>query len=240
MRERSIPKGTLYFPDICRELKRGKAVGDCGSPGRHRPKSLMAFFGKGFFSDFVYEKSDWDYKTFQVDADLKAANEKTAQALNATDPDLKPFKARGGKLIVYHGWNDPAISALNTVNYYQSVIAKMGQKEARLFRPAVHGAGRAALWRGPRSGFVRSKSVTGVRRSAHSVEGALEQWVEKGTAPSTIIASKFEGQDRTHARDDAPAMPLSAGSEVQRERRYERRVEFFLSEIREALNHEGH
>ena len=96
-------------------------------------KSLMAAFANGFFSDFVYEKTDWDLKTFSVDAGLKAATEKTAQALNATDPDLKPFQARGGKLILYHGWNDPAISALNTVNYYESVIQTMGQKEVDSF-----------------------------------------------------------------------------------------------------------
>ena len=63
----------------------------------------MAFFGIGFFSNFVYEKSDWDYKSFVVDAGLKAAVEKTAKALDATDTDLKAFKARGGKLILYHG-----------------------------------------------------------------------------------------------------------------------------------------
>jgi hypothetical protein len=48
-------------------------------------KSFMASFANGFFSDFVLGKSDWDYKTYKVDADLKAANERTAQALNATD-----------------------------------------------------------------------------------------------------------------------------------------------------------
>jgi hypothetical protein len=171
-------------------------------------KSLMAFFGKGFFSGFVYEKPDWDFKDFHVDVDLKAANDKTAQALNATDPDLKPFKARGGKLIVYHGWNDPAISALNSVNYYQSVIAKMGEKNV--------------------DGFVRLYMVPGVQHCGggpgadsfeeiggdptHSAEGALELWVEKGTAPTTIIASKFEGPDRSHAKMTRPlcSYPQSA------------------------------
>ncbi len=96
-------------------------------------KSLMAFFGLGFFSNMVYEDSGWDYKTFTLEAGMKAAEEKTANALNAVDADLKPFKARGGKLILYHGWNDPAIPAINTVNYYQSVVAKMGQRDADSF-----------------------------------------------------------------------------------------------------------
>ncbi len=138
-----------------------------------------------------------------VDADLKAANDKTAQALNATDPDLKAFKARGGKLIVYHGWNDPAISALNTVNYYQSVIAKMGQKEADSFVRLYMAPGVQHCAGGP--GADSFEEIGG--DPAHSAEGALEQWAEKGTAPSTIIASKFEGQDRTHAKMTRPLCP---------------------------------
>src|SRR5262249_59045265 len=96
-------------------------------------KSIAASFANGFFANFVFGKPDWDYKTFNVDADLKAANEKTAQALNATDPDLTPFKARGGKLVLYHGWNDPAITPLSTINYYESVIKKLGEKDVASF-----------------------------------------------------------------------------------------------------------
>ncbi len=92
------------------------------APGR----SLMAAFGTGYFSDMVYSNPNWDLKSFRVETGLPLAVEKTAQALNSTDPDLKPFYSRGGKLILYHGWNDPAIPALNTVNYYQSVIGKLG------------------------------------------------------------------------------------------------------------------
>ncbi len=119
-------------------------------------KSLMAYFGIGYFSNFVYEKADWDYKTFTVDAGLKAADEKTAEALNAIDPDLKAFKARGGKLILYHGWNDPAISALNTINYYESVDAEDGKEECGLVCAAVYGSGNAALHGGAGAGFVRA------------------------------------------------------------------------------------
>ncbi len=46
---------------------------------------------------------DWDYKTFTLEAGLKAADEKTASALNATDAGPGPFKARGGKLICITG-----------------------------------------------------------------------------------------------------------------------------------------
>jgi feruloyl esterase len=135
---------------------------------------------------------------------LKAANEKTAQALNATDADLKSFKARGGKLILYHGWNDPAITALNTVNYYDSVIAKMGSNDVDSFvrlymAPGVQHCGGGP---GPDSfGAVGDLKFDDPQRS---MDASLEQWVEKGTVPSTIIASKFEGQDRTHAKMTRP------------------------------------
>jgi hypothetical protein len=56
----------------------------------------MAFFGFNYFSQMVYGKADWDYRTFEFDADLRTAIEKTGLALDANDPDLGPFNARGG------------------------------------------------------------------------------------------------------------------------------------------------
>jgi feruloyl esterase len=167
-------------------------------------KSLMAFFDNGFFSAFVYEKADWDYKTFTVDAGLKAANEKTAQALNATDADLKPFKDHGGKLILYHGWNDPAISALNTVNYYDSVMKKMGQKEVESFVRLYMAPGVQHCEGGPGPDSFGAVGDLNYEDASHSVQAALEKWVEKGSAPGTIIASKFEGQDHSHAKMTRP------------------------------------
>jgi feruloyl esterase len=161
-------------------------------------KSLIAFFGLGFFSNMVYEKSDWDYKTFTLEAGLKAAEEKTASALNATDPDLKPFKARGGKLILYHGWDDPAISALNTVNYFQSVVAKMGQERVDSFLRLYMAPGVQHCGDGPGPDSFGQVGQLGSADPQHSVYASLEQWVEKGMAPSTIIATKYAPNDPNH------------------------------------------
>ena len=63
----------------------------------------------------VYENLNWDWKSFDLDRDLKVVDEKVGTIINAINPDLSAFKARGGKLILYHGWNDTAISPGNTI-----------------------------------------------------------------------------------------------------------------------------
>ena len=200
-------KGQVVYPGYLPGAEEGQDGWGLWITGPSPVKSLMAFFGNGFFSDFVFGKSDWDYKTFKVDADLKAANERNAQALNATDPYLKPFKARGGKLILYHGWNDPAITALNTIDYYESVIKKMGQKDVDSFVRLYMAPGVQHCAGGPGPDSFGAIGDLKFDDPQHSVDASLEQWVEKGTAPSTIIASKFEGQDRTHAKMTRPLCP---------------------------------
>jgi Tannase and feruloyl esterase len=175
-------------------------------------KSLIAVFGLGYFSNMVYETPNWNYRTFAGESGFNAAHEKTAKALNAVDPDLGPFKARGGKLIVYHGWNDPAIPALNTVNYYDKVIAKMGQHDADSFLRLYMVPGMQHCDNGPGADSFGQVGQMNFDDPRHSVDAALEQWVEKGTAPSTIIASKYEGDDHQHAKMTRPlcAYPQTA------------------------------
>jgi tannase/feruloyl esterase len=191
--------GHLLFPGYLPGAEDGPGGWGLWITGRTAGTSLMAFFGKGFFSDFVYEKPDWDFKTFNVDAGLKAADEKTAAALNAIDPDLKAFKARGGKLILYHGWNDPAIPALNTIDYYDSVREKMGAQDADSLVRLYMVPGMQHCGGGPGADSFGAVGDLKFDDPQHSVDAALEQWVEKGTAPGTIVASKFEEQDRAHA-----------------------------------------
>jgi hypothetical protein len=174
-------------------------------------KSLMAFFGIGYFADVVYEAPDWDYKTFRLEAALNLADARTAGALNATDADLKPFDARGGKLILYHGWNDPAIPALNTVNYYQSVLAKMGG-EADSFVRLYMVPGMQHCDDGPGTDSFGQVGQLTFDDPGRSLDASLERWVEKGVAPGTIIASKYSADDRVHPKMTRPlcAYPQAA------------------------------
>lgn len=198
---------TELFPGYVPGAEGGEGGWALWITGPAPAKSLMAFFGINYFSNFVYEKPDWDYKTFQVDSGLKAAEQKTGDALNAINPDLRPFKARGGKLILYHGWDDPAIAAPNTINYYNTVIAKMGQREGDSFVRLYMAPGVQHCGGGPGPDSFGAVGDLNFADPKHSLDAALESWVEKGAAPGMVIASKFSGEDHGHATMTRPLCP---------------------------------
>lgn len=186
--------GSLIFPGYLPGAEDGPSGWGAWITGTEPGKSLLFAFGGGYFSNMVYEKSDWDYKSTKVGDGLKAAEKKTAKILNATDSNLGPFKAHGGKLILYHGWNDAAISALNAVNYYNSMASKMGQAETEAFSRLYMVPGLQHCGGGPGANSF-GQLGQGAPDPQHNIELALEQWVEKGIAPSEILATKFEDDD---------------------------------------------
>jgi feruloyl esterase len=126
-----------------------------------------------YFRYVVHEDPNWDWHSFDADRDVTLGDEKGQQTLNAVDPDLRRFAARGGKLILNHGWADPALAPQNTIDYYESVSAKLGKRtpdSVRLFMiPRVgHGGGRGT--------------------DQFNALAALERWVEAGMAPDRITA----------------------------------------------------
>jgi hypothetical protein len=97
--------------------------------------------------------------------------------INPADPDLHPFQAHGGKLIMVHGWADPSVMPEPDVDYYKLATATMGgsdaiQSFARLFMvPGMqHCAG-------------------GEGATAFDYVGALDKWVEQDKAPSELIGA---------------------------------------------------
>jgi hypothetical protein len=167
-------------------------------------KSLLFAFGKGFFSDMVYDQADWDYQKANLDEAVAAADKKFAGVLNATEANLKPFSSRGGKLIIYHGWNDAAISALNTINYYESVRSKMGKQDADSFLRLFMVPGLQHCGGGPGPDVFGQMGFSTANDPQHNMYLALEQWVEKGTAPTTVIATKQSGEGAAAAKMTRP------------------------------------
>jgi len=150
-----------------------------------------ANLGLPFFQYIVFENPEWDYRTFKFevapgfDNDVQFVDDKLAAIFNATNPDLRPFQINGGKLIQYHGWSDPDITPLNSINYYESVENAT---------PGTRGFYRLFLVPG------MQHCTGGPGPGKFDTIAALEQWVEKGVAPDQIVASHVNGSgvvDRT-------------------------------------------
>ena len=190
--------GDQIYPGLLPGAETGPGGWATWITGSKLGDSAIFAYGTGYFSNMVYADPHWDYKTFNVDDGIKMAVEKTAKALDATDPNLKPFAGRGGKLILYHGWNDPAISPLSTIDYYQQLQAANSDPQSfvRLFM--VPGMQHCYGGPGPSSfGQFGGRPSAGPDDTQHDISLALEQWVEKGVAPEKVIAAKIEADPKT-------------------------------------------
>jgi feruloyl esterase len=156
--------------------------------GESLGKSSGFFFGKEYFTNMVYQDRSWDYYNANVNEALKAADQRTGAALNATDPDLSKLAKHGGKIILYHGWNDPAIPATATVAYFDAMEKKMGGSAVNGFTRLYMVPGMQHCGGGPGATAIGGNAAP--YEPEKNILSALEQWVEKGVAPGMIIASK--------------------------------------------------
>jgi len=151
----------------------------------------VSLYTQGYFRYMVFDDPSWNALTAKTNAAVHAADAKTAQTLNATDPDLSLFAARGGKLILYHGWNDPAISPLNTVHYYEEVKAKMGDAKTADFLRLYMVPGMGHCAGGSGAAAFGQFGLTTAKGPEYGIFDALEKWEELDTAPGSIIATKY-------------------------------------------------
>ena len=164
-------------------------------------------YALAFMRGFVFEDPAWDPAGFDVLRDGALAEGKIAPVLDAVSSDVRRFVERGGKLILWHGWNDPLVSPFATVDYYTRVVdalgAETGRRAVRLFMaPGVeHGRG------GPGADQF-GQFAGGTGDPDRSVAAALQRWVERGIAPERLIASR--AQDPKNAASGSRTRPLCA------------------------------
>jgi feruloyl esterase len=128
-----------------------------------------------YFKYLVFKNPGWDPKTLNFDSDLAQADRAANKVFDATNANVEPFTSRGGKLLMYHGWNDPGIPPRYTVSYYDAVQTqtKGAQDAVRLFMvPGMNHCGG------------------GVGTSTFDMAAALDRWVTTGKPPASIPASR--------------------------------------------------
>jgi feruloyl esterase len=161
-----------------------------------KPESAIQFgFGNTYYGQALFEDSKWDFRKLNFDSDVAFGDEKAGAVLNSYNPDLRSFRAHGGKLLQYHGWGDAAIAPMVSIEYYEAVkaflarfpdargdAARSVQDFYRLYM--VPGMGHCVGGIGPNefgNGFSTSSEPS------QNIFAALERWVEKGIAPEELI-----------------------------------------------------
>jgi feruloyl esterase len=140
--------------------------------------------GLGGLRNALFGNPDYDLTAFNAEKDLPLVRGGEFAAMyEAKNPDIAPFLAHGGKLLLWHGFDDPGPSPLATIEYYENVQRTVG-------------AGTPALDSG-----VRLFLLSGVYhcRGGAGADGfdsltALDRWVEAGQLPDTIVASREDGK----------------------------------------------
>ena len=124
-----------------------------------------------------FQNPDYSWRDFELDRDLPVIEERVG-FVDATDPDLRAFEAQGGKLLLYAGWNDTAITPNTTIYYYESVVEEMDEEQnewLRLFM--VPGMGHCSGGPGPYEFDLLT---------------TMERWREREQTPEEIPARNPE------------------------------------------------
>ena len=158
------------------------------------------------FKYFVRRDSAWDYTARPVnfDADIAAASVQMARLpIGLTNPDIRRFTARGGKLLLYAGWSDPFVPPQISIEYYERVVAAVGKKVAdasvRLFMVP---------------GLRNCQGTAGAENFAFDTMTILQQWKDSGKAPDAFVARRFQNGAEVGTRLICayPTVPTYSGS----------------------------
>jgi feruloyl esterase len=160
-------------------------IGQNGEP----PRQLL--YAETFFRYAAFGKPDPNYDVHHFDFDKDPARlDEMRTLINANNPDLSGFRSRGGKLIMYHGWADPALTPYMSVDYYERALKANGPQTKDFFR----------LFMVP--GMFHCRGGIGVDHL--DALTALINWVEAGKAPDAIAATRMEANKVTRSRPLCP------------------------------------
>jgi len=186
---------------------------------------LQFLFADGYLKYFVFDPS-FDVLTSDLESDVKAMRP-TGKFLNATNADLSDFRAAGGKLIMWHGWADAALTAFRSIAYLKEAAEKTkhGDRLGEFFRlflaPGMH---HCAGGPGP---------------NTLDALAALESWVENGIAPEQIIATHRGGPvDFTRPLCAYPKEATYRGGDVNNAANFVCRVPRDLFDRRDDRRHD--
>jgi len=139
----------------------------------------------------LFRDPQWDVHSLKAAAAYMDAQRLDQGITNALNPDLRAFLERGGKLLQYHGWSDPQIPPMHSVNYYESVAAARGRVDFdssyRLFMVP---------------GMQHCQGGAGT--DTFDALAAVERWREAGTAPDSIVASRVRNNRVERTRPLCP------------------------------------
>jgi feruloyl esterase len=178
-------------------LERGSEMGWSGQAG---PAPLS--IANDYYRFIIFNNPSWDFRTLDFDRDLSRPEALDPGGMDATNPDLHAFVAHGGRLLLFHGWNDQLIAPRNTVRYYERVAQTMGGAERiadsiRLFM--MPGATHCGGGDGP-SNFDQMD--------------VIDAWVDRHQAPARIVAAHLTGGvvDRTRPLCAYPQVAVYRGT----------------------------
>ncbi|MBS1529992.1 MAG: tannase/feruloyl esterase family alpha/beta hydrolase [Bacteroidetes bacterium] len=172
-------QGTIYpgYPFGAENADGGWDLWIAGNnPAAHMP-SLHYLFSTGMFKYLVFNDPGWDYSKYDF-SNFFSETKYASAYLNATQTDYTAFKKLNRKMIMFHGWNDPALSAFSTISYYEDV--EKNDKDVRSYIRLFLLPGVLHCNGGP--GPDQTEWLTLIR-----------EWVEHGQAPERVIMSKKAG-----------------------------------------------
>ncbi|MBS0335133.1 MAG: tannase/feruloyl esterase family alpha/beta hydrolase [Proteobacteria bacterium] len=150
-----------------------------GQTDEARSHAMGYAFTNDALKYFAFQDPNFDFLKMDMLKQYPIAQKKMAAEIDAPNPNLSAFKARGGKLIQYHGWNDPAIPPRSSILYYEDVRKTMGDTSSFYKLYLIPGMLHCAGGAGP---------------SKVDWLADIDAWVTKGRAPGEIVAQGGPGQ----------------------------------------------